>query len=208
MPNNNHIMIDTETLSAAPNPMIVSIGAVQFDPESFEIHKSLYLPIDLLGYGQTQHRFDIDPGTVLWWMNQEQEARDRTFGDKVVLAPYSQSEGRYSLISALSVLSSFCKERQTSEADVVAWSNDETADLVWLEHAYRVYGEIPPWNYRGHRCQRTIREVSYRMGWDEEALAFAEEYRGVKHNAADDAILQARYAIYVLKRLNELKEKG
>ena len=195
MAKNNHIMVDCETLSTARNPMLLSIGAVQFDPERGEILNTFYAPIALNGYSPEEEKeFDISISTLLFWLNQESPAIKEAFfsGDRIPLK------------AALESLQEFVHERSHHGAPVL-WSCDETADLVWLEEAYQICGIPCPWGFRGHRCFRTIREIAYRLGIDHEAKKYAEKYGDTKHHALEDAMRQARFTLAVFNHLDYLK---
>ena len=66
-------MLDLETLGNGNNAAIVSIGAYYFDtedPDNGEEYYVLVNPATSVGYGQV-----MDASTVLWWMNQSEDAR-------------------------------------------------------------------------------------------------------------------------------------
>ena len=64
-----HIMIDIETLGREFHSDIVSIGAIEFDPEENSLGRDFYqvVSLDALPY--------INTNTLRWWMQQSEEAR-------------------------------------------------------------------------------------------------------------------------------------
>ena len=62
-------MIDIETLGREFHSDIVSIGAIEFDPEENSLGRDFYqvVSLDALPY--------INTNTLRWWMQQSEEAR-------------------------------------------------------------------------------------------------------------------------------------
>ena len=74
-----HVMIDLETLGTNPDCVILSLGAVEFDPATGEQGREYYEVIDR---GSQQHLGRTeDSSTLAWWDRQSPEAR------KVLTAP-------------------------------------------------------------------------------------------------------------------------
>ena len=59
-------MIDLETLDTSPNCVILSIGAVAFDPKGMGIVEKLELK-PTIDEQTEQHGRIIDEGTINWW---------------------------------------------------------------------------------------------------------------------------------------------
>ena len=72
-----NVMIDIETLSTRVDASIISIGAVQFNPEIGIVRKaprhSFYRVID--GASCLKAGLTIDAKTISWWMQQSEEVR-------------------------------------------------------------------------------------------------------------------------------------
>mgnify|MGYP006408929027 CR=1 FL=1 len=66
-----HIMIDLETMGTRPDAPIISIGAVAFDANG--PLDSFYAGVNL--GSSVNSGAKIDASTVLWWMQQSDEAR-------------------------------------------------------------------------------------------------------------------------------------
>ena len=42
-----HLMVDLETLATSPNAQILTIGAVTFNPNGYEVYDEFYLRVDV-----------------------------------------------------------------------------------------------------------------------------------------------------------------
>lgn len=160
------MMIDLETLSVAPNPVILSIGVAVFDTDTI-VHAE---QIDVDPSSCQRAGLVIDSSTVLWWMNQSAEAQAATLG---VIA-------RVPLQEALSKVAKIYTDFACGEV----WSNGALADIVWMNNAYVAVGSRAPWSYRAERCFRTAKALLPEVD---------VVFDGIPHRAVDDAIHQARY---------------
>ena len=70
------------------------------------------------------------------------------------------------------------------------WGNGADFDNATIIHLAAQNGWRPPWSYRTNRCFRTIRNIK---GVDELDVNF----KGVEHNALDDARYQAERLIRI-----------
>ena len=174
----NHVMIDLETFGTRTNSVIVSIGAVQFDPYSQARGETFHEAIDVKS--AVGHGMKIDPSTVLWWLEQSDDARA-----KLVNKVKSAS----SLATALGAFRSFLQRIP----DVRVWGNGADFDLALLQQAYESIGQEKPWKYNASRCYRTLRSE---FGIEEDYVAPL-----VAHDALEDAIAQARTAQNTFARL-------
>ena len=76
-----HGMIDLETLGVEPDSVIITLGAVKFDPFSNkEPDNGLYLRCDIEEQSEKYGR-SIDDNTLEWWSRQKKEIKDEAFGD-------------------------------------------------------------------------------------------------------------------------------
>jgi hypothetical protein len=174
----NHIMLDLETMGNGPHAAITAIGAVAFDPRGEAAPEGFYHPVDLesamAGGGV------VDASTVLWWMQQSDEAR----------AMYSQDA--VSIETALRDFAGFVKlVRIAGDGWVHVWGNGAAFDNVILRSAYDRSGMEAPWGYRENRCYRTFSAV-----FDMPEI----DFKGVPHNALDDARYQAERLIAAYKK--------
>ncbi len=63
-----HLMVDLETLATSPDAVILTLGAVTFDPASDRTFDKLYYRVDLDSCTNLGMR--IDDATVDWWSKQ------------------------------------------------------------------------------------------------------------------------------------------
>lgn len=162
-------MLDLETMGTTPNSVILSIGAVKFGDD--EIKDSFYERIDAkscLDYG-----LEIDVGTVMWWLQQSEEAR------KEICKPAQPLNA---------VLTWFAEWAYSP--DVRVWGNGATMDNIILSNAYFKVKIPRPWSYKGDMCYRTIKNLYPDI---------KIEQLGVYHNALDDATSQAKHLMKMIK---------
>ena len=179
-----NLMIDLETMGNTPNSAIVAIGAVFFNPSTGELGESFYRAVNL--NSSVEYGGDIDPGTVLWWMNQSDEARSAIYNADSI-----------SINTALSELNTFiCNQIEPGKLKV--WGNGAGFDNVILRSSYYRLGIPCPWNFWNDRDVRTIVEMGREIGIDPRHDI---PFEGDQHNALDDARHQARYVSAIWKKL-------
>ena len=66
-----HLMVDMETMAVSPNAVVLSLGAVHFDPYGTGYSDSLYFRIDI--DDQDALGREVDPNTITWWSSQPPE---------------------------------------------------------------------------------------------------------------------------------------
>jgi 3' exoribonuclease, RNase T-like len=166
----NHIMVDLETLATTPNCVILTIGAVKFDPFDNYIKNNVsladldkfYARIDL----DSQPNRHIDDGTVEWWSKQNQAAQNEAFNEN----------DRIPLSEALDQLHKFIWQSSRT------WCQGPSFDIPILEHAYREFGKPTPWNYSQTRDSRTVCDLV--------SVELPAELQTTTHNAAEDCYKQ------------------
>lgn len=178
------LMIDVECAGLPPNGALLSIGAVFFDLHTQTLGPTFNRTINLAS--SVKHGGQMDPGTVLWWLRQGDEAR------KCV------AYGGEDLPLVLGDFSDWIAKTCRHE-DVRPWGNGASFDLTILNSAYRNLGAKAPWWFAQERCFRTVRnmypQVEYNPG---------EKGDGA-HNALSDAIFQAEF-LFKIKNRNQRKE--
>lgn len=162
-----HLMLDIETMGNESFSSILSIGAVEFDINTGQTGKVFYRNVDL------QSCIDLglvmNASTVVWWLNQSEQARKDLIGRKSI-----------PIIDALNEFSEFCNK------DYQIWGNSARFDCGILQNAYNKAGLPIPWDFRKERCVRTL-------------VSFAPEVKakyniiGIQHNAVDDCFTQIGY---------------
>ena len=177
----DHIMIDLEALSTLPNAMILSIGAVKFNPfdnnendcpDGSVLLPSFYSRIDLESMGS---EFDISEPTMEWWAKQEEHIKDEAFNSKK----------RLRLKEVLTGLYRFCNDSNHY------WANGSTFDYPILEHACRASGKGFRWMYWQVKDSRTVMKLSH-----------AEQPEEWKHHALYDCFNQIVGLQRAVKELN------
>jgi len=158
-----HLMVDLETLSVSPTAVILTLGAVHFDPYGTGHSDSIYFRIDL--DDQDTLGREIDPSTIDWWSRQNPEIMEEAFSP----------DDRIPLLEAMDRFHKF------AWGCSAFWSHGATFDLVILENIYRQLNKPLPWNYWALRDTRTLFDI----GIDPEMP------QGSKHDALQDAIRQA-----------------
>ena len=164
----NRIMLDLETMGTGTTAAITSIGAVRFGngsvPYRFEVIVDLQSSMDA--------GLKIDADTIMWWLQQSEEARSG-FAAKGM-----------SLAGALLKFSEWVEGSKVPNLEDEMWGNGAAFDNAILSNAYRACGVSQPWKFWNDRCYRTIKST----------------FRGVPinrvgtlHCAVDDAETQARH---------------
>lgn len=169
------IMLDYETLGTAPDSVILSCGAVKFDPFSDE-EPSQPFYVRLNVDEQTELGRQVDPSTVEWWSKQSAEAQAEAFSE----------ENRISLLDFTSQLS-----RYVVGAGRI-WAQGTTFDITLTENLYRMMGIPVPWDYWRIRDSRTL----FDLGNDS-----IKKNNANAHNALADAFCQAQSVQIVFKQL-------
>lgn len=172
-----HLMVDLETLAVSPNAVILSLGAVHFDPWSTGHIDEIYFRINI----DDQDRLgrEIDTNTIDWWSKQDPEVMEEAFNPN----------GRISLVDAMNHFHKFAWGCNAF------WSHGSTFDLVIIENVYRQLNKSVPWQYWQLRDTRTL----FGLGHDPEMT------KESKHDALADAIRQAQGVQNIYRKLNVTK---
>jgi hypothetical protein len=134
------VMLDLETLSTRPNAVILSLGAVKFDPYStrIDVDEGINVRIDV--DEQTELGRHVQQETIDWWATQPKEVQEEAFGE-------SQ---RISLAELIKRLNKFLVG-----ADNI-WCQGPVFDIAILEDLYRQLGIPTPWQFWQIRDSRTL----------------------------------------------------
>jgi len=182
-----HVMVDIETMGTTPGSIILSIGAVRFDPYGTTIDRPFY--VNILGRTQGVFGFETSQETVEWWLKPENaEARARLEKDP-------------SPINIDAALKKFAEYFKESGASFV-WGHGCSFDVVLIEQAFRmVLSEHDiPWNFRAHRDTRTLFSL-LPQDWEKPNMGTAL----LPHFALHDAMYQAECVQAAIRALH-LKE--
>lgn len=154
-----HLMLDLETLGTAPGSIILSVGAVKFDPKTGEVGDAFYQNVDRVRSKQMGLR--EDPETVLWWSKQSREAQNALETDCV---PFGEMHA------------DFLKFFKGCDR---VWAQGASFDPVLYEAACRVAKVAVPWKYWMMRDTRTVYDLA---GLDDRKV----KREGTYHRADDD----------------------
>lgn len=170
-----HIMLDLETLDTASSAVVISIGAVAFDPETNALGDKFYVEMTEDTAAQQARGRTISGDTVRWWMQQDVQAK-RVFSESI------DGVDRANTSEALSRFSRFVAAN--GGRDVELWGNGADFDNIILGSLYDAFGLRKPWSYSRNRCYRTMKNIG--IGPRRPLVR-----EGTHHNALDDAITQA-----------------
>lgn len=166
------VMHDLETLGTVPGCVILSIGAVRFDPRTGELGSEFYSVISTpMSVDLGLH---IDPRTEKWWLDQSPEAR------KVL-----EQAKDPSALGPRAVLAAF-NGWLAEVPDTLVYGNGADFDNALMAAAYHITGVKPGWAPYNGRCYRTLKQ---------ERPDVKLERTGTHHNALQDAICQARHLL-------------
>ena len=180
----NDIMIDIESLDTRPDCVILTIGAVRFDPRGHGVVEKLELRPTVEDQTEVYNR-SINEDTLRWWGEQSPEALEEALGDR----------GRTSFRECMETLYKFCWNRRA------VWSNGASFDIVVAETAMRqTLTEYPnpiPWPFWTMRDTRTLYEIAN--------VKLSDGGHSTSHKAVEDA---ERQAIVVQKAYMKLMKAG
>jgi hypothetical protein len=175
----SHVMIDIESLDTSPNCVILTIGAVRFDPKGDGIVEKLELRPTM--EEQTELGREINEDTIRWWSTQSPAALEEAMGD----------QGRIPFREAMEKLYKFCWNQDA------VWSNGASFDVVAMESAWRQLGIAIPWKFWTVRDTRTLYEVT--------GVSLRDDKHVTTHKAVEDA---ERQAIIVQRGYKKLIDVG
>ena len=174
------IMIDIESLDTTPDCVILTIGAVLFDPKGQGIIDKIEIRPTIEDQTEIYKR-SINDGTVDWWSKQSPEAIEEAMGDR----------DRVLFSEAMSQLYKFCWNQGKP------WSHGAPFDIVVMEHAWRQLGQLAPWPYYNVRDTRTLFDIA--------SVSLKDGGHVTSHKAVEDA---ERQAIVVQQAYMKLMKAG
>ena len=176
----NDIMIDMETLSTRADCVILTIGAVRFDPRGIGVVERIEIRPTI---EEQTADFDrhIDEETLDWWGRQSDDAINESMGDT----------GRVPFKVAMEQLHKFCWNQGK------IWSNGSVFDVIIVEHAFNQLDITHPWRFWNIRDCRTIYDLC--------KVSLKDGSHVTSHKAVEDAEHQA---IVVQRAYLKLTEAG
>ena len=109
----NDIMIDLETLNTTPDCVVLSVGAVRFDPKGTGVVERLELKPTVEDQTEIYNR-SINDDTIKWWSEQHPSALEEAFDES----------GRQPFAECMEILYKFCWNRRA------VWSNGAPFDQI------------------------------------------------------------------------------
>ena len=174
------IMIDIESLDTTPDCVILTIGAVLFDPRGQGIIDKIEIRPTIEDQTEIYNR-TINDATVEWWGKQSPAAIEEAMGD----------QGRVPFSEAMATLYKFCWNQGKP------WSHGAPFDVVVMEHAWRQLGQIAPWSFWNVRDTRTLFDIT--------GVSLKDGNHVTTHKAVEDA---ERQAIVVQQAYMKLMKAG
>jgi len=176
-----HVMIDMETLGTGPDAVVLTLGAVKFDPYNLqEPHTPLYFRINV--DEQTALGRTIDESTLEWWGKQ----------DPAIFEEAMSEEDRLPLVDVLAQINKY-----VVGVDKI-WAQGILFDIGMLENLYKQMKQPCPWNFWQIRDSRTIMDLG-----DDSAKTSNKS----AHNALADAFAQAVAVQNIYKQLGITPKK-
>ena len=156
-------MVDLETLSVAPDAVILTLGAVHFDPFGIGITNELFIRLDIDDLDLLKR--SVDPNTLDWWAKQDPKIMEEAFNPN----------NRVKVADAIDQFHKFTR------GCTKFWSHGAVFDLMIIENLYRQLKKPFPWNFWDLRDTRTLFDIGVDPAMPTQA----------KHNALEDAKRQA-----------------
>src|SRR6056300_1057834 len=167
------VMLDLETLATSPDCVVLTFGAVKFDPFTDTIDKGMYIRLDVDEQIALGRR--VDEGTLEWWGRQNEQVREEALGE----------DGRISIDEFTSQLNQFIVGANR------IWAQGPVFDIVILENLYRQLSKPCPWQFWQIRDSRTLLSTHGDP---------REKNKEGLHNALEDCVSQAQAVQYIFKQ--------
>lgn len=144
----SHIMLDIETLATGPNAVMLTIGAIRFDPFADDTNSyngdiitmdTFYRRVDPESF--TWPEAHIDDGTLEWWSKQSPEVREEAFTEI----------DRHDVRAVMQDLFKWMNQGYHS-----VWANGPAFDIVILETINKHIERGNPWKYWQVKDARTV----------------------------------------------------
>lgn len=166
-----HCMVDLETFSTNNDAVIISIGAIVFDPTKPTDEDDASFHVCVTPMWQDRYKRHMNAETVMWWMDPERAGAWKEWVDTL----------KFDLPTALEGFQMFLAQNEATQDILRVWGNGASFDNVILRSAYAATGQECPWNYYNDRCFRTLKNLT------KDAKSLEPERAGTHHNALDDA---------------------
>lgn len=185
------VMLDIETLGKKPGCVVLSIGALAFEPLADSLperaNTGLVFYQNITIFDQLLLGLVVDPETIEWWQGQSEEAKRALTTEKHPLA------------GAFFRLNTWFGNLPGKTKGKV-WAKSPDFDCAVLEEAARRVGVNLPWDFRDKADVRTIGYVG-----DLCEAGAVPATKGTKHNALDDCYNQAAAVQHIARGLRHGK---
>lgn len=185
------MMLTTKTLGRDAGCVVMSMGAVMFDPTGVENNApylpdhQLYTPIS--SFDSANHNLKTDLDTLRWWKKQP------AWGS--ISEDFTDSNT--SVQAACEMFSKFYNEQKPTKI----WCNSPTFHVPILAELFDKVGMALPFVYRDQMDYRTALELAY--GDREMRPPVQVRHDLFRHHALGDAINQAESLVRALRDLRE-----
>ena len=169
------VMLDLETLGTQPGCVILTLGAVKFNPYKIdqEPGPGLYIRPDV--DEQIARGREVQDDTLEWWTRQNEEVREEALG----------TEGRVPVEQMYRELNRFLVGVDN------IWAQGPVFDIAILENLYKQYGWPTPWQFWQISDSRTLFKVH----------GDPRKKGDLLHNALADCVSQAEAVQTIYHRL-------
>lgn len=184
-----HFMVDIETLSTAVNAVILSVGAVEFDPFTGNIEREFYCELRL----DMQRDRHISGDTVQWWAKQITENN----AENILTNPNSKKIDPHNAVFDLAEFlkcSAYGVTTPVEYKDINVWACDPDFDLAILSNLYGGLRLPVPWKFWETRSVRTVRQIA-------ELKGIELPKQPATHNALEDCKRQVAEVSAIIARL-------
>ena len=157
-------MLDLETLGTQPGCVILTLGAVKFNPyDTQEPGPGLYIRPDV--DEQIARGREVQQDTLEWWTQQTDEVREEALGteDRIPVEEMYRQLNRF-LVGVDNI-----------------WAQGPVFDIAILENLYMQYGWPTPWQFWQISDSRTLFKVH----------GDPRKKGALSHNALADCVSQA-----------------
>lgn len=180
-----HGMLDIETMGNNTNAAITAIGLVLNDNKGNT--SSFYQEVSLESSVQAGAKMDVS--TILWWMQQEDDAREIYKRNNEALPL------RFVLRRLNEFINCYCDVNDNGIAtNLKLWGNGVGFDNVILRNSYNLFDDvICPFPFYNDACYRTLKGL-----YPDIKL----ERVGIYHNALNDAQSQMDHLLKLLNYMN------
>lgn len=170
-------MLDLESLATGPDAVVLTLGAIKFDPfdADREINQALYVRVDVDEQLALGRRYNDE--TLSWWNTQPEDVREEALGesDRISLDDFTRQLNKFIV-----------------GADRI-WAQGPVFDIAMLENLYRQIGKPAPWDfYRIRDCRTLLKALGDTRPPGRDQL----------HHALADCVYQAQAIQHVVKKYN------